>query len=151
MPDKQRHIGISRRQALGGIVFVGVLTSKPGPAQAAGNWGRVFIFNTAPKPVALELNNAKLLAIVGTQRDDFYIPDVIAVDRSVTPPALVTGEFAAKNSLGVRYPGRVASYEIAIDPNKFPVNLDLQLYVHRDGVVLLHNGEAVTQSIRKIS
>ena len=52
MPDKQRQIGISRRQALGGIVCAGVLTSKPGPAQAAGNWGRVFIFNTAPEPVA---------------------------------------------------------------------------------------------------
>ena len=157
MSKKQRQTEISRRQALGGIVAAGAIASMRGPAQAQSNhaqsnqgWGRVFVFNTASEPVDLELNRGKLPAIVGTQRGDYYIPDVIVVDRSTMPSSLVTGEFAAKNSLGVRYPGGLAIYEIVIDPEKFQIGLDLQLYVHRDGVVLLHNGEAVTKSVRKI-
>lgn len=152
MSKRQRQKGISRRQALGGIVAAGAIASMRGPAQAQSKqgWGRVFVFNTASEPVDLELNRGKLPAIVGTQRDDYYIPDVIVVDRSTMPSSLVTGEFAAKNSLGVRYPGGFAIYEIMIDPEKFQIGLDLQLYVHRDGVVLLYNGEAVTKSVRKI-
>ncbi len=153
MSNRQRQTGISRRQALGGIVSAGAIASMrvPAQAQASHRWGRVFIFNTASEPVALELNGVDLPAIVGTQRDDYYIPDVIVVDRSAAPPAIVGGEFAAKNRLGVRFPGSAVRYNIEIDPKDFGIGLDLQLYIHRDGVVMLQNGEAVIQSVHKIS
>ncbi len=143
--------GLTRRQAIGGLVAAGAAVSAIKPSRSEGSWGRVFIFNTAPEPVSLELNKQKLLEIVGTARDDYYIPDVIAIDRSATPDSLVMGEFAQRNRVAVNYQGHSALYDIEIDPTRYRFDRDIQLYVHRDGVVILQNGQAMPGSVHKVS
>jgi hypothetical protein len=143
--------GLTRREAIGGLFAVGATASLARPVRGEQAWGRVFIFNTAPEPVSLELNKLKLPDIVGTARDDYYIPDVIAVDRSSVPQPLVTGEFAGKNHFAVSYPDLKAQYEIIIDPDRYRFDQDMQMYVHRDGVILLRNGLDMPGSVRRIS
>lgn len=141
---------ISRRQALAGIAAVGaaVAASRPVEAQA---WGRVFIFNTASEKVELKLNRRALPAIVGTEREDYYIPDVISIDRTALLPDLVLGEFANRNTLHVQFSDRQVVYDIQIDPAKYDLKHDLQLYVHRDGLVILHDGVEMTGGVTQIS
>lgn len=141
---------ISRRQALAGIASVGaaVAASRPVEAQA---WGRVFIFNTASEKVELKLNRRALPAIVGTEREDYYIPDVISIDRTALLPDLVLGEFANRNKLHVQYSDHEVVYDIQIDPAKYNLKHDLQLYVHRDGLVMLHDGVDITNGVTRIS
>ncbi len=154
MADRESKSGpISRRQALGALgaaVSAGAVASVARPAKAQ-QWGRVFVFNMASDKVELELNRRALPAIVGTAREDYYIPDVISVDRSTLPGNLVVGEFAARNKLIVRYAGDAVVYEISVDAAKYELGQDLQLYVHRDGLVLLHKGADVSDGVRKIS
>jgi hypothetical protein len=143
--------GLTRRQAITGLVAAGAAVSAAKPLRSETSWGRVFIFNTAPEPLSLELNRQKLPEIIGTARDDYYIPDVIAIDRSATPDALVRGEFAQRNRVAVNYKGHSAVYEIEIDPARYRFDQDIQLYVHRDGVVVLQNGQAMPGSVRQLS
>jgi hypothetical protein len=143
-------IRISRRQAIAGIASVSAVAAVPRRAKAR-SWGRVFVFNTALEKVELKLNRRALPAIVGTEREAYYIPDVISVDRTSLLPDLVVGEFAKRNKLHVRYPDREALYEIEIDASKYQLERDLQLYVHRDGLVLLQDGIDISENIRKIS
>ena len=151
MKTREIQQGLTRRRALGGLDALGAAASAARPAKSGQSWGRVFIFNTAPEPVTLELNRQKLPEIVGTARDDYYIPDVIAVDRSSAPEPLVTGEFAMKNSFSVTFPDLKAHYEIDIDPQRYRFDRDIQLYVHRDGVIVLQNGKEMPGSVRRIS
>jgi hypothetical protein len=141
---------ISRRQALGGIVSAGALAASHRRVEAQ-TWGRVFIFNTAPEKVQLKLNRRALPAIIGTEREAYYIPDVISVDRTQLVADLVVGEFADRNKLHVRYSGNEATYAVAIDPAKIRLDRDLQLYVHRDGLIMLHDGVDISHNVRKIS
>jgi hypothetical protein len=140
---------ISRRQALAGMVSAGALAAARGPARAQ-TWGRVFIFNTAPEKVELKLNRRALPAIIGTEREAYYIPDVISVDRTALIPELVIGEFADKNTLHVRYPDGEATYRIDIDRTKYRLDRDLQLYVHRGGLVMLHDGVDISENVSKL-
>jgi hypothetical protein len=146
---------ISRRQALAGIASVGVAVaaSRPVPSRPveAQAWGRVFIFNTASEKVELRMNRQALPAIVGTAREDYYIPDVISVDRTALLPDLVVGEFANQNKLHVQYPNDQVVYDIKIDPAKYNLKHDLQLYVHRDGLVMLHDGVDITNGVTRNS
>lgn len=154
MADRESNIGpISRRQALGAlgaVVSAGAVASLARPAKAQ-QWGRIFVFNMASDKVELELNRRALPAIVGTAREDYYIPDVISIDRSALPENLVVGEFAARNKLIVRYSGHAVSYEIDVDSTKYQLDQDLQLYVHRDGLFLLHAGVDISEGVRKLS
>lgn len=140
---------ISRRQALGGLLSAGALAASRRPAQAQ-NWGRVFIFNTAPEKVELQLNRRALPAIVGAEREAYYIPDVISVDRTALIPELVVGEFCERNTLRVRYPGDEQTYRIDIDTKQFRLDRDLQLYVHRAGIVMLHDGVDISQHVSRV-
>lgn len=140
---------ISRRQVLGGIVSAGALAATQRPARAQ-NWGRVFIFNTAPEKVELQLNRRALPAIIGTEREAYYIPDVISVDRTSLIPELVVGEFCDKNVLHIRFPDRVATYKIDIDRKKYRLDRDLQLYVHRNGLVMLHDGVDISENVSEL-
>ncbi len=72
---------ITRRAALGGMVFAGALAAAKQPVYAQ-KWGRVYILNTAPEKVGLNLNRRALPAIIGTEREAYYIPDAIYVDRT---------------------------------------------------------------------
>ncbi len=146
----EHNMRISRRQAITGIASIGVTAAATHRRAKAQTWGRVFIFNTALEVVELKLNRRALPAIVGTERDAYYIPDVISVDRTSLLPTLVVGEFAQRNKLHVRYPDREVAYDIEIDPSRFKLERDLQLYVHRDGLVLLHDGVDISENIRKI-
>jgi hypothetical protein len=151
MKFREMHQGLTRREAIGGLFAAGAAASVSRPVKSEQAWGRVFIFNTAPEPVSVELNRQKLPEIVGTARDDYYIPDVIAVDRSSAPEPLVMGEFAGKNRVSVTYPGMKAEYAIEIDPSRYRFDRDIQCYIHRDGVVLLQNGMEMPGSVRRIS
>ncbi|NKB58812.1 MAG: hypothetical protein GKS00_20980 [Alphaproteobacteria bacterium] len=141
---------ISRRQALAGMVAVGAAAAASRPVEAQV-WGRVFIFNTAPEVVQLELNRRALPAIVGTEREDYYIPDVISIDRTALLPDLVVGEFAARNRLQVQYPDGAVTYQIDVDASKYELKRDLLLYVHRDGLIMLHDGTNISENVQKIS
>ena len=90
-------------------------------------------------------------AIIGTEREAYYIPDVISVDRTSLLPDLVVGEFAVENTLHVRYPDGDSTYAIDIDPAKHRLERDLQLYVHREGLVMLQDGIDISENVRKIS
>jgi len=140
---------ISRRQALGGLLSVGALAASRRPAQAQ-NWGRVFIFNTAPEKVELQLNRRALPAIIGAEREAYYIPDVISVDRTALIPELVVGEFCDRNTLHVRYPDGERTYRIDIDSKQYRLDRDLQLYVHRNGIVMLHDGVDISKHVSKV-
>ncbi len=141
---------ISRRQAITGIASVSAVAAVA-PRAKAQSWGRVFIFNTALDKVELKLNRRALPAIVGTEREAYYIPDVISVDRTSLLPDLVVGEFAKRNKLQVRYADQEVVYDIAIDASKYHLERDLQIYVHRDGLVMLHDGVDISENIQKIS
>ena len=141
---------ITRRAALGGMVFAGAFAAAKRPVRAQ-KWGRVYIFNTAPEKVELNLNRRALLAIIGTEREAYYIPDVIYVDRTSLIRDLVVGEFADANKLHVRFSSHEAVYEIDIDPAKHKLDRDLQLYVHRDVLTLLREGVDISESVRKVA
>ncbi len=141
---------ITRRAALGGLFSAAALAATHRPI-AAQNWGRVYIFNTAPEKVELKLNRRALPAIIGTKREDYYIPDVISVDRTALLRELVVGEFTDSNDLHVRFAGVEAVYEIEIDPAKYRLDRDLQLYVHRDGLTMLQDGADISENVRKIA
>ena len=53
--------GLTRRQAITGLVAAGAAVSATKPLRSETSWGRVFIFNTAPEPLSLELNRQKLV------------------------------------------------------------------------------------------
>lgn len=141
---------ISRRQALAGIASVGAAVAASRPVEAQ-TWGRVFIFNTASEKVELKLNRRALPAIVGTAREDYYIPDVISIDRTALLSDLVLGEFANRNTLHVQFSDHQVVYDIQIDPAKYDLKHDLQLYVHRDGLVILHDGVEMAGGVTRIS
>ncbi len=138
---------ITRRAALGGMFSAGALAAARRPVEAQA-WGR---FNTASEKVELKLNRRALPAIVGTEREAYYIPDVIFVDRTSLISDLVVGEFTEANKLHVRYSGKETVYNIDIDPAEHRLDRDLQLYIHRDGLTMLRDGEDISQSVRKIS
>ena len=141
---------ITRRAALGGMFSAGALAAARRPVEAQ-TWGRVYIFNTASEKVELKLNRRALPAIVGTEREAYYIPDVIFVDRTSLISDLVVGEFTDANKLLVRYSGKETVYKIDIDPAEHKLDRDLQIYIHRDGLTMLRDGEDISQSVRKIS
>ena len=141
---------ITRRAALTGLFSAGALAATRRPAEAQ-TWGRVYIFNTAPEKVELKLNRRALPAIVGTEREDYYIPDVIYVDRTALISELVIGEFTDSNTLHVHYSDKEAVYEIDIDPAQHKLDRDIQLYIHREGLTMLRDGVEITQNVRKIS
>lgn len=141
---------ITRRAALGGLVFAGAMAAAKRPVEAQ-SWGRVYIFNTASEKVELNLNRRALPAIIGTEREAYYIPDVIYVDRTALIPDLVVGEFSKSNKLHVRFAKHEAIYEVDIDPAKHKLDRDLQIYVRRDGLTMLRDGVDISESVRKIS
>ena len=141
---------ITRRAALCGMVFAGALAAAKQPVNAQ-KWGRVYIFNTATEKVELNLNRRALPAIIGTEREAYYIPDVIYVDRTSLIRDLVVGEFADANKLQVRFASHEATYEIDIDPAKHKLDRGLQLYVLRDGLTLLREGVDISDSVRKVA
>jgi len=141
---------ITRRAALGGLFSAGALAASRRPVEAQA-WGRVYIFNTAAEKIELKLNRRALPAIVGTEREDYYIPDVIYVDRTALISDLVVGEFSDSNTLHVHYSDKEAVYEIGIDPAQHKLDRDIQLYIHREGLTMLRDGVEITQNVRKIS
>jgi len=102
---------------------------------AAGN---VYYFNATPRTMTLLNNNHILNAKVdGVQQTSGYAPSSNSEKRAAATKSEET-TFGQENTLVVSLsPGGSQKYEIEIDPNEYPLEEDVELYIFYNQVVLV--------------
>jgi hypothetical protein len=100
--------------------------------------GKVYIFNTTNQRVQLHLNEGSLSSIdPAGQKAGSYAPKFTTADRD-DATSTPDNKFAQKdNTLYVKIPGKQRTYgPIAIDPELYPTDIDLVLYIFGKYIVL---------------
>jgi 2',3'-cyclic-nucleotide 2'-phosphodiesterase (5'-nucleotidase family) len=102
---------------------------------AAGN---LYYFNATPRVMTLINNNHILNAKVeGVQKSSGYAPTSNSAAR-VAATKSEESTFGQQNALVVSLtPGGSQEYPVDIDPNEFPLEEDLELYIFYNQVVLV--------------
>jgi hypothetical protein len=100
--------------------------------------GSLYYFNATPRTMMLLNNNHLLNAKVeGVQQTSGYAPATHSEKRAAATESEET-TFGKKNTLVVSLsPGGSQRYEIEIDPNEYPLEEDLVLYIFYNQVVLV--------------
>jgi hypothetical protein len=112
--------------------------------------GKVYIYNTTNQLVQLQLNTESLPSIKPAgERDGDYAPKYTTADRD-DATSTPNNRFAqTNNTLRVTIPGKQRTYgPINIDPETYPTDVDLVLYVFGKYIVMAatNNNALIYQS-----
>ena len=99
--------------------------------------GRVFLYNTTNQRIQLQLNEESLDSIDAAGGGQPYITKFTTADRD-DATSTPDNRFAQKdNYLRVKFPGKQRTYgPIDIDPETYPTDIDLVLYIFGKYIVL---------------
>jgi len=107
-------------------------------AESQETTGKVYLFNTTNLRIRVFLNDNALppLAPAGNANES-YAPSTMTVPRSDTT-SVGDPVFATTNTMRVKFSGSSNTYiSVNVDPDQYPTNQDLLLYIFYDYMVLV--------------
>jgi hypothetical protein len=112
--------------------------------------GSVFVLNATTQAISLRVNNYDAGTVPKGKEDPTagFVLGVLKVARSSAPApgnaSFGSGSGSNANTMEVTAPGQdVVYHNIVIDPGKYPLNNNLQMYVFYSAAILCQDGLAI--------